>query len=751
MIFHDSVVNYTLSSQQAYQCLIQKDYYKATSLYEQAITIDPEQKLHYWYLGLTLLLQGQETEAQATWLMAIMEDTPEQTDECNVELLQVLQAEAERCLEQEDYSTAWIIRHQIQEFQPTDLNNLLHLIQLAIKLDTFTGDELASLGIIELLGSQQPSDVDAQWLLQILEGVIDSAPIHDLTVKFAEACIPFIKNLPDCLFVLLFAAIKIASSLQQPIQATRLAELCLRVNPSNPELLRHLSSLYQNIGNYDEGIEMARRCYALTKTLADRVFANNLILRGLMHAGGRWEEACLVLKEQESLIEKLLEEKPTLLDKATVVRLYNSTYFFPYFQDLAHTNRQIHNQIAQLCQFNIENYGKEYVERYRQRSHVAPSIPNTTRPLKIGYLSQSMRRHSVGWLARWLFQYHNREQYQIYGYFVAANSYQVSSQQTTDDLLHEWYINNVDKAHKLGIDTFEIAERIYQDEIDILVDLDSLTLNICCEVMALKLAPVQVSWLGWDASGVPTIDYFIADPYVLPEEAGDYYSEKIWRLPQTYIAVDGFEVGVPTLRRDELDIPSDAVVYLSSQGGYKRHPDTVRLQMRILKEVANSYFLIKGSANQESIKAFFERIAEEEGVDCARLRFLPEVALEAVHRANLGIADIVLDTYPYNGATTTLETLWMGIPLVTKVGNQFAARNSYTMMVNAGIQEGIAWTDEEYVEWGVRLGKDPVLRQQISWKLRQSRQTAPLWNSKQFTREMERAYKQMWANYIESI
>ena len=121
---------------------------------------------------------------------------------------------------------------------------------------------------------------------------------------------------------------------------------------------------------------------------------------------------------------------------------------------------------------------------------------------------------------------------------------------------------------------------------------------------------------------------------------------------------------------------------------------------------------------------------------------------ETIHRANLTIADVVLDTYPYNGATTTLETLWMGIPIVTRVGEQFAARNSYSMMINAGITEGIAWTDEEYIEWGVRLGKNEALRQQIYWKLRQSRYTSPLWNGEQFAREMENAYQQMWWKYV---
>jgi predicted O-linked N-acetylglucosamine transferase (SPINDLY family) len=92
----------------------------------------------------------------------------------------------------------------------------------------------------------------------------------------------------------------------------------------------------------------------------------------------------------------------------------------------------------------------------------------------------------------------------------------------------------------------------------------------------------------------------------------------------------------------------------------------------------------------------------------------------------------------------------MGIPLVTRVGEQFSARNSYTMMMNVGVTEGIAWSDEEYVEWGIRLGKEPALRQQIAWKLWQSRRTSPLWNPQLFASEMENAYEQMLVKYLES-
>ena len=167
--------------------------------------------------------------------------------------------------------------------------------------------------------------------------------------------------------------------------------------------------------------------------------------------------------------------------------------------------------------------------------------------------------------------------------------------------------------------------------------------------------------------------------------------------------------------------------------------------MKILKAMPNSYFLIKGlHTDIKSVRQLFEPIAAAEGVEFDRLRFLPSAPTEAIHRANIGIADVVLDTYPYNGTTTTLETLWMEVPVVTQVGEQFSSRQGYTLLTNAGITEGIARTDEEYVEWGVRLGKDAQLRQQVAWKLRMSKQTSPLWNAQVFTRHLEQAYLEMW-------
>ena len=737
-----ALTNATDWQQRANQYLLQGDYTKAAYLYEQAIAAEPEVKFHYWHLGLMLLLQGQEAEAQMTWLLGMAEGEPEQIERWTAQLMQVLQIEAQRQEALGDYQLAWAIRQHMQEIAPDDVNNLLHSIALSMQLRTFTGENLTASGIIELLQAEELA-VDSNLLLLVVQSILHYAPDDPAVLTFTEACLHHAHEPQAFIDVVMSVSIKIASSAKRPELALRFAELCLCQTPNSTEILQHVAIFYQDSCQYIKGIDTAKQCYKLAESLLDKNLAIYLIIRALVSASGYWYEACSTLRQQEVLISSIIKKWPINIDAISNIRLFNSPFFFPYFNDDPRKNRFIQNQISRLCHENFEIFAKDVIERYRHPPLSHSTITNSTnKVIRIGYISHFLRRHSVGWIARWLFQNHAQKYFQIYAYLVNYSS--------IDNFVQQWFINKTYKTYKYERPSAEILAQIHKDKIDILIDLDSITFPSQCELLSTKAAPIQVTWLGWDASGLPSIDYFIADPYVLPDSAQDYYTEKIWRLPNTYVAVDGFEVGVPNLRRDQLDIPSDAVIYLVAQNGYKRHLDNVRLQMRILKEMPNSYLLVKGVADEQSSKTFFEKVAEEVGVACDRLRFLPRVASEEVHRANLGIADVVMDTYPYNGATTTLETLWMCIPLVTRVGQQFAARNSYTMMMNVGVTEGIAWTDDEYVEWGVRLGKDPALRQQIAWRLQQSRQTSPLWNAKQFTREMEKAYEQMWQRYVQS-
>jgi predicted O-linked N-acetylglucosamine transferase (SPINDLY family) len=721
---------------EAFQSLINKEYDQAISLYDQAMVAEPSVKSHCWFMGLALLLQGQETEAHLSWLMAMADGEPEQIDRWTGELVQVLETEAIRQKDLEEIEVAWAIRQHIRELHPQNLNNLLQSLLLSIRLKTFIPEDLATSGILVGLQDEE-ANVDSSLLLQTLEVVL-KLPVHPLMVDFAELALPHCsENLQQFVEVVLIGALQVAHFSKQPRLAAHLAEFCLRAQPDNLEILFELAPFYQKSQQYDKGIATARQSIALTNHLPDRAFASYLLLRGLMTAGGYWEEAVSVLNQHEALLLQLIAECPVPLDLVRNSRLHVVSYFFAYFRDDPIGNRWVQSQLLEICRANMQFHNQEAFERYQQRNLVARSQPNQQR-LKLGYICHCFYEHSVGWLARWLIRHHDRDRFEVHLFFL--------NYQEMNDVVQQEYLQLADYVHTFGADRIAIADGIADSNIDILIDLDSVTLDVTCGVMSLKPAPIQVTWLGWDASGISTIDYFIADPYVLPDTAQEYYTEKIWRLPETYIAVDGFEVGVPTLRRDQLGIPADAVVYLSAQRGYKRHRDTAQLQLKILKAVPNSYFLIKGLADQDAVKAFFTQLAKEIGVEGDRLIFLPDVPSETIHRANLAIADVVLDTFPYNGATTTLETLWMGIPLVTRVGQQFAARNSYTMLKNVGVEEGIAWTDEEYIEWGVRLGTDAGLRQQVREKLWRSRQTSPLWNAKQFTREMERAYEQMWEN-----
>ncbi len=716
------------------------NYEQALLLYEQLAEMEPVEMNHRWRIGLALLLQGQEEEAQLAWTLAMAEGDEEQVEQWALDLLAILQTEAENQESQTNLPQAWLIRRHIREFFPDDMENLLRTVQLSLELEQFDPEDLLQSGLIEQLQERSfPSD-QVEQLAIVVTLALESAPATLAVADLTAAALPYFSDPADWMDRLIQKGVRVAYVLHDRLLGIRYLELCRTLDPTHFKALWRLSYLYQDDFQFETGISLARSTLQIAQTPLQTVMGHALLLRGLIVSGGKWDEALPVLADEEQAIEAMLSDytvDPLLPLEASA--MCTPLGVRQYLIDDPARGRSLQNRLAALYAESFNASVRHHVPQYTPAPAKPLVRPPAQKKLRIGYLSRCLREHSVGWLSRWVFQHYDRDRFEVFSLFHLERQLSPFSE--------EWFARPATDAFFLDGDAAFVANAIQEHAIDILVDLDTITVDATCAVMALKPAPVQVTWLGMDASGLPTIDYFIADPYVLPENAQDYYSETLWRLPQTYIAVDGFEVGIPSLRRDQLGIPTDAIVYFSAQVSYKRHPETVRLQMQILKEVPNSYFLIKGLGDQQAIQTYFLQIAEEEGVPGDRLRFLPRDRNELAHRANLGIADVVLDTFPYNGATTTMETLWMGIPIVTRVGQQFASRNSYAMMTNAGITEGIAHTAEEYVEWGIRLGRDAALRQQIHTRLLQSRQTAPLWNGRQFTRDLEAAYEQMWQRY----
>ena len=712
--------------------------------YEQAIEQNPDNRDLYWKLGVAYLFEGREEDAQIIW-MSVLSEAGDESDIWTEELFLTLWNQALDYERQGDLESAYLTYFYACEINQTSILSLLKLFQSLIFCEKAEQLEGLILRLTEILESTNISSNNEVILLEVLSLVLDKIHAYPGVGRLFKAAVFHVEDPLTLMQLILPHTVRIAHSLRSYSVAAEISEAYLLRYPDNYEFLGHLSGFYQNAYSYEKGITTAKRHLELAPSLVDKIFSSHLVLRGLLSAGGRWDEAVQAVHIHIQMLSSLdLEQTKNLLSVQTL-RLFISSYYPPYFKD-SFENRRLINHVTQLCQESVRSYALPfYPDRHSEKKSILNNDRLPSRKIRVGYLSYCMCQHSVGWLARWLIQHHDRDRFELYGYFINHRPY---------DSLYQLYVQSFDHSccleTEFGYDTRAFAQKIYDDEIDILIDLDSITLEVSCEILAMKPAPIQATWLGWDAIGMDAIDYFIADPYVLPDYAQDYYTEKIWRLPETYLAVDGFEVAVPTLKRSDLKLPENAVTFLTAQRGYKRHRDTAILQMKIIAGVPDAYLLIKGFADDQAIQNFFYEIADEVGVSRDRLRFLGSDPSEAVHRANLRIADVVLDTYPYNGATTTMETLWMEVPIVTRVGEQFAARNSYTMMMNAGITEGIAWSAEEYVEWGIKLGTDAKLRQEVSWKLRESKKTSPLWDGKKFTRQMEDAYQQMWKTYVES-
>jgi predicted O-linked N-acetylglucosamine transferase (SPINDLY family) len=706
--------------------IIQGDFWQVSQFYQELIEKEPLEISHYWYLGLAYLLEAREEEAQTIWLFVLSQGDEQEVTAWTADLVNILDGEARRQLDLGNLETSWLIRGHIREISPNNIDNLLRFILLAIDLNYFEQEQLQSWLFVDVLKTNNCHNLDLSLLAEVFGKFLDYQIPE--TVPYLEAI--FQSNCQRPTFIKVVEAKVNSLAMNNKPLAIDIINTCLAVEPGQIYLLAELYQCYFDNRDFPAAIQVANQLKTSCQGLPSQAVADYIALYVKLFSGN-WIDIKTDIEEYTESLQKSIanRECPRFLDKPSLTILSALVYL----EDKPQKNRYINNCIGQLFQEYVRN-NSNY--NYYQKS----TIKDTNKVLKIGYIAHTLYNHSIGLISRWLMKYHDYNKFHVSLYLVS---------QKEDIITENDFKNKVNACYNLQKNPLLIAEKISQDNIDILVDLDSITDNTTCQVMALKPAPIQVTWLGFDASGIPAIDYYLADNYVLPADAQEYYREKIWRLPNSYISVDGVEVAYPSLRRNDLGIPEDAINYLTVQTGVKRNPETIRLQLQVLKAVPNSYLSIQGLSDAKSVEKLFFKVAEEEGINYERLKILP-LYPTGIYRANLRIADVVLDTYPFTGGMTTLDVLWMGIPLVTKVGQQWSSRNSYTLMVNAGISEGIAWSDEEYIDWGIKLGKDEQLRRKVIAKLDESRKTSPIWNARQFTKNVENAYRQMWQIYCES-
>jgi Glycosyl transferase family 41 len=706
--------------------------------------IDFQELESFWGSAIENILDGDPEEAHSTFLMSLLGiESLETEEQLQTQMRQYLLENTSVREALDDANGALAIARFAWEMFPDNINCLFQLIVMAIRCQCLELEILTENNLLELLVDAPAEQINQPLMHQSIVGLLRVLSIanidwitEDFVLTWARLILEKSTDPTNTISLLVGSGFDLGEYQGLPSLRLALLEICLESCHDFDlffDLRCQIVLASAKAHAYAKAIEVAEECCDLSqhRSLEDRLRASYGLFAVLMEAG-HWQKIPAAAQQHSANLDDFIRSHPQGKDIDNFGLLLSASNSLSYLADKPKQLHKTRNQMGAICS---EIVRLRIGGQQKPSNNLGQDDPSE-KILRIGYIASTLGRHSVGWLSRSLFARHDRQNFQVFLYNINRDQ--------KDKFHQQHFASNAFASYYFENDAAEIVRQIQSDQIDILIDLDSLTLTTTYEVMCCKPAPIQVTWLGWDASGCPEVDYFIADPYVLPADAEKYYHSKIWRLPQTYIAVDGFEMGVPTKRRADYGIPADAIVYLCVQKSLKHNPDILRLQMQIIKKVPNSYLLVRRSGDNDALINTYRQVSEEVGISMDRLIFLDRDPDEYTHRANLGIADVVLDTFPYNGATTTLETLWACVPMVTKVGQSFLARNSYSFMTNVGVTEGIAYSDQEYINWGIKLGIDSDLRQQVSGKLVQSRKISPLWNAKQFAVEMENAYRQMW-------
>jgi predicted O-linked N-acetylglucosamine transferase (SPINDLY family) len=356
--------------------------------------------------------------------------------------------------------------------------------------------------------------------------------------------------------------------------------------------------------------------------------------------------------------------------------------------------------------------------------------------IRIAYVSADFREHPVSYLITGVFERHDRARFDITGISIGADDGSPVRRR-----LEKSFDRFID-ASALGIE--EIARRIREGEIDILVDLNGFTQNARPQIFARRPAPLQVNYLGFPGTmGADYIDYIIADPVLSPEAHRANYKEKVVRLPHSYLPHDAASrvISEQPLARRDYGLPERGFVFCCFNNAYKLNPRLFASRMRILKAVEGSVLWL--SRDNDAAIANLRKHAQAAGIDPSRLVFADRVASSAEHLARHRLADLFLDTLPYNAHTTASDALWAGLPVLTEIGGTFAGRVAASLLTAIGLPELIAVSEEEFERLAVELANDPVRLAAIGARLAENRHAKPLFDTSLYVSHLEQAYEAM--------
>jgi predicted O-linked N-acetylglucosamine transferase (SPINDLY family) len=355
--------------------------------------------------------------------------------------------------------------------------------------------------------------------------------------------------------------------------------------------------------------------------------------------------------------------------------------------------------------------------------------------IKIAYFSADFKDHPVTYLTTELFELHDRERFEVYGFSLKRANNSPVRQRLVSAFDH--FIEVDDKSD------LEIAQLARNLEIDIAIDLGGHTQDSRTGVFALRAAPIQVNYLGFAGTmGAEYIDYLIADRVIIPEQYQAYYLEKKVYLPNSYMVDDSSRLpSNQSFQRSDFGLPESGVIFCCFNNSYKFNPPRIASFAKILAGTPNSVLWVSenNASFQKNLLAEFNKL----GIPESRIIFAGRIEALADHLARYRVADLFLDTSPYNAHTTAVDSLKAGTPVISLAGKTYASRAGASLLTAIGLPELITSSEEEFIKLAIVLGNDPLALSSLKERLKANYQMMPLFNSKRFCSHLESAYQEM--------
>jgi predicted O-linked N-acetylglucosamine transferase (SPINDLY family) len=512
----------------------------------------------------------------------------------------------------------------------------------------------------------------------------------------------------------------------------------LSINPHLAEACTNLGVVYQVQKRFDEAEALHQKAILLKPDLAEAHHNLGVVYQELTRhpeAIGCFRKVLAIEPDHEYAFSGLLWSEQLACCWGE---------FDNRVEGLRRRVRERQSMVQPLLLLAVSHDPEEH--RVGAESYIRDKVPQPPPPLwqgtryrhpkiRVAYLSADFREHVVAHCIAELFELHDRSKFESIG---VSFGFDDGSEQRSR------LVKSLDRFVDVRIESDASAAGLLREmEVDIAVDLMGYTKDSRPEILSFRPAPIQVSYLGYPGTmSAEFIDYILADKFVLPEEHQTYFSEKAVYLPDCYQANDSkrrISDRIPT--RAEVGLPQTGFVFCSFNNNYKITPRLFDVWMRLLSSLPSSVlWLFRDHALAEEN---LRKEARARGVDPNRLVFAPRVEI-AEYRGRCRLADLCLDTLPYNGHGTTSDMLWAGLPVLTCAGTAFAGRVAGSLLRAVGLPELVTGSLEEYEALAMKLATDPRQLAEIRGKLARNRLTTPLFDTDRFRRHIESAYVTMW-------